>query len=83
MTNQIRQHIVDDIIIERIRQLNLPGSEFDIKHTPNDWIAISAKYLAESATRRNQKVDIAYRENLIKAAAVIVAALEQLDKGKS
>ena len=80
MNHPVRQKIVDDIVLERQRHLDLPGSEFDARHSRNDWIAIAANYLTESATRRNHKIDPAiYRANLVKSAAVIVAALEYLD----
>jgi len=75
--NQTRQMIIESIINERLRQLELPGSEFDARHSENDWIAIASKYLSESAARKHQKTNTAhYRDNLVKAAAVIVAALE-------
>lgn len=78
--NQTRQIVIDSIINERLRQLDLPGSEFDARLSENDWIAIASKYLSESAARKHQKPNAAqYRDNLIKAGAVIVAALEHAE----
>lgn len=75
-----RQKIFNEVSEERERQYNLPGSEYDQKHTINDWIAISSQYLTRGADRRHIKVDvIEQRDALIKAAAVIIAAIEHLD----
>lgn len=75
--NDRRQQILDYIAKERARQDSLPGSEYDQKHSHNDWIAIANMYLGRSASRKHiptSKKD--FNENLIKAAAVILAALE-------
>jgi hypothetical protein len=75
-----RQLIFDEISGERDRQFNLPGSEFDQKHTINDWVAISTQYVSRAADRKHTKGDLLeQREWFIKAAAVIVAALEHLN----
>jgi len=65
---------------ERQRQADLPGSEWDAKNTPGDWVAIVNHYVS-SEVRRNGMVPIAeeFKDNLIKAAAVILAALENLE----
>jgi len=77
---QKRQLLLNAIQEERARQLNLPGSEFDAKRTPNDWLAISGRYLFGSAFAKNMKPSAKnYQEDLIKAAAVILAALENID----
>lgn len=79
----IRDQILGEISGERDRQFNLPGSEFDQLHSMNDWIAIAAQYLTRSADRKHTKSDpLDQRESLIKAAAVIVAAIEHLDRPK-
>lgn len=75
-----RDRILNEISIERDCHFELPGSEYDQLHTPNDWIAIVSQYLSRGAIRKHTKVDETYyRESLIKAAAVIVAAIEHLD----
>ncbi len=78
---------LDRVRQERDRQKSLPGSEFDSKNTVNDWVAIAAHYLSEPAKRKGptshwggspvSQVD--YEDSLIKAAAVIIAALELSD----
>ena len=76
-----RERILEEISAERDRQFNLPGSEFDQLHSMNDWIAIAGQYLTRCADRKHtqsSKEDQA--ESLIKAAAVIIAALEHLNK---
>ena len=80
MMSEARQDILKEISAERDRQYNLPGSEYDQKHTINDWRAIAACYLTQGATRKHTKSNNSdQRETLIQAAAVIVAALEHLD----
>ena len=72
---------------ERDRQQTLPGSEFDGENSVNDWIAIAGHYLNEPAVRRSSasfnrgRTDIQeeFEDCLIKAAAVILAALEYSD----
>lgn len=79
--NATRGMLFEEISNERDRHYNLPGSEFDQRHTMNDWIAIGAQYLTRSADRKHTKSDkVEQRDSLIKAAAVIVAAIEHLDR---
>ena len=65
------------ILAERERQFNLSGREFDVTYTANDWLAIIGRYVFEEVRRGAVKP---HRENfedcLVKAAAIIVAALE-------
>jgi hypothetical protein len=78
--NEVRKQILFSVMEERIRQIDLPGSEWDLKNTPNDWIAIASHYLSE-ATRRNGVVPNKddFQESLTKSAAVILAALENIN----
>jgi hypothetical protein len=79
-----RENILGEISGERDRQYNLPGSEYDQLHGMNDWIAIAAQYLTRCADKKHTKSDpIEQRGSLIKAAAVIVAAIEHLDRPRS
>lgn len=78
------QSLVTRIINERERQKTLPGSEWDSNNTVNDWIAIASHYLSQQAKRRGSVrimrggpvTQEDYEDDLIKAAAVILAALE-------
>ena len=72
-----RDKIIERILSERDRQFNLPGSEWDMRNSPNDWIAIAASYLTAATTRKHTKPTVEnYEDDLVKAAAVILAALE-------
>lgn len=75
--NERRKNALDLIAIERARQESLPGSEYDQKHSQNDWIAIAAQYLSRAADRKHTPTSPEeFHGSLIKAAAVILAALE-------
>lgn len=79
--NERRQRLLNMISTERTRQDSLPGSEYDQKHSQNDWIAISTMYLSRAASRKHLPTsNQEYQDSLIKAAAVILAALEHSDK---
>ena len=83
MTTVIRDDLIQKILNERARQFNLPGREMDIDHMPNDWITIASAYLHDGATRNHVRPDIEnYQDALVKAAAVILAALEHVDMMK-
>lgn len=79
-----RIDILKMIETERERQVDLPGSEFDASNTPNDWIAIASYYMSQESRRVNMMPRQAeFEKELIKAAAVIVAALEHSDHMKN
>lgn len=81
MENNSRLKILEEISQERDRQYNLPGSEYDVKHTVNDWVAIATQYLSRNATRKHQSISSEdQRDNFIKTAAIILAAVEHLDR---
>lgn len=76
-------HLLEKIKQERDRQRTLPGSEFDARNSVNDWLAIAGHYLTESAKRKSSASynrgavsQEEFEDSLIKAAAVILAALE-------
>lgn len=78
-----RDEIVQLILTERARQFNLPGREFDVTNSPNDWVAIVTSYSSDCVTRNHLKPEFDYyEESLVKAAAVILAALEHMDMMK-
>lgn len=80
MTN--REHLLNLISEERARQESLPGSEYDQKHSRNDWIAIATMYLSRAANRKHTPTSKEeYVDGLVKAAAVILAALEHESDG--
>jgi hypothetical protein len=64
---------------QRLRQLDLPGSELDVKNTPNEWVAIIGHYLHEEVRRGGYVPEVsAFEDALEKAAAVIAAAYEHV-----
>lgn len=80
----MRKTILEKILHERDRQVDLPGSEWDSKNTPGDWVAIVTHYVG-AEVRRNGMVPDAeeFSDNLIKAAAVILATLENIEVMKA
>lgn len=79
MTDKIKE-ITDLIISERNRVKDRHGSEFEISYTPNDWVSIINHYLSEEVSRGGRKPSKnEYQDSLIKAAVVIIAALENID----
>lgn len=82
--SEIRQILLDKILNERSRQSDLPGSEWDSKNTPGDWVAIISHYVSAEVRRNGMNPDSEeFEDNLIKAAAVIIAALENLETMKN
>lgn len=81
--------VIDDIIAERERQKALAHGgntdDFDRTNSRNDWIAYVNAYTGRAAEKvfRNQRENQPYRENLVKAAAILVAAIEAHDQGWS
>lgn len=76
----MRDALARRIVAERERQFNLPGIEFDMRNRPNDWTTIAAHYLFADVRRGPLKPSRQiYEDGLIKAAAVILAALEHCD----
>ena len=74
-----RAEFVDRIVSERVKNFNLPGAEWDAKNSPNDWIAIAATYLTGSSSRKHTVPSAdEFEDDLVKAAAVILAALEHV-----
>ncbi len=77
-----REEIIELIKAERIRQVEIAHSgdtnAFDKTNTKNDWIAYVNAYIGRAADKcfRNERENQDYKENMIKAAALIVAALE-------
>ena len=79
--------ILDELAKERQRQIDLAHGgdtdEFDQKNTANDWIAYINAYTGRAAAKvaRNEREKQTFRENLVKAGALVVAAIEAHDRG--
>lgn len=75
-----RNKILKEILEERTRQCDLPGIEYDVTNTPNDWSAIISSYVLRNINRKNVKPEIEeFRTDMIAAAAIILAAVEHID----
>jgi hypothetical protein len=75
--------IIEEIGAERERQRILWPEKFDRKNTANDWAAYIARYVLEGAYdgSRDAYTRERFREYLVKAATLCVAAIEALDAG--
>ena len=73
--------VIEDIVRERVRQINRLTNELDTPHTANDWIAMTLAHLgrASQGVFRNKCEQCDYRESLVKAAATLLAALQYHD----
>ena len=75
-----RDVIIERILAERERHFNMPYREQDVLNTPNDWVAIIGRYVFEETRRGIVKPDRQnFEDNLVKAGAVLLAALEQCE----
>jgi len=81
------EKIIADIVAERERQKSLAHGgdtdEFDKGNSRNDWIAYLNAYSGRAAQKvfRNEKEGQDFRTNMVKTAALCVAAIEAHDKG--
>lgn len=78
--NQKRSQIIENILRERVRQVEIPGSEWDAVNTPNDWVAIASHCLSETVKKRGSAPSAEdFQHSVTKAAAILLAALEHVD----
>lgn len=71
---------LEKVRAERQRNADLPGSEWDVKNTPGDWVAIVTHYVSAEVRRNGVVPEVGeFEDKLIKAAAVIAAALESVN----
>lgn len=84
---EIRERAADLIMIERERQISLAHGgdteEFDRGNSQNDWIAYVNAYTGRAAQKvfRNEREGQTFVENMTKAAALCLAAVEAHLKG--
>lgn len=75
--------IIQRIRDERLRQFDLPGSEWDAHNTPGDWTSLVSHYATEEVRRNGIAPNATdFEDSLIKAAAVILATLEYTEEMK-
>ena len=70
--------ILEEIKKERAYQERKWGTEFDDKNTLNDWVAYTNQYMSISVKMGASEEE--RREGFLKAASILVAAIESLDR---
>lgn len=77
-----KQNVTELLIAERARQQKLWGNEFDDKNTANDWAAYISNYVNAGAYlgRQDKYSPERFREHLVKAATLCIAAIEAIDR---
>lgn len=84
---EIMVKLVHNILAERLHQKELShGGDteaFDKTNTKNDWVAYINAYNGRAADKcfRNEREGQTFRSNMIKVAALALAALEANEKG--
>lgn len=73
-----RKEILKKVKSERARQDDIWGNDFDSLNTSNDWVSYITRYAGKAVT--NPWDPNRFSENMIKVAAIAVAAIEQLEK---
>lgn len=80
--------ILDEIKAERERQKSLTTGtqtfdDFDKTNSQGDWVSYITAYAGRAPQKvvRNVKENQTFRANMIKVAAIAIAAIESHDKG--
>lgn len=77
----MRAKIFKEIENERIMQDSAHGGHTnDDQHTPNDWCAILVRHLGLACNDEGIHEAERYRRQMIRVAAVAVAAIESFDR---
>jgi hypothetical protein len=82
-----QERAVNDAIEERNRQhiKNIGGNTdlFDRGNSKNDWVSYICAYAGRASDKvhRNEREGCNFRENMVKVAALALAAIESHDKG--
>lgn len=81
-TNYVREEFVrtlSEVLKERLRQEEKWGQQ---DHHPERWLSILIEEVGEAARSILEGQRASYRDELVQVAAVAVAAIEALDRGK-
>jgi hypothetical protein len=84
---RVTDKAIVDVIVERERQLELAhGGDtetFDKGNTQNDWVAYISAYSGRASQKvaRNERQNEEFRANMVKTAALAIAAIQAHDKG--
>lgn len=79
--------VLDEVAQERERQKALAHGgdtdQFDKGNSRNDWVTYIAAYAGRAGAKvaRNEREGQSFRDNMLKVAALAVAAVEAHDKG--
>ena len=80
--------VIDEVMKERERQIESckhggDTDSFDKSNTKNDWVGFVSAYAGRAADKcfRNEREGQSFRENMIKVAALAIAAVEASDNG--
>jgi hypothetical protein len=79
MSVNTRSNILAEIREELDYQATLWGTDFDDKNTPNDWVTFICRYAVQTA-REHAAIPSERRSQLIKVAALAVAAIEAQER---
>ena len=79
--NITREGVFVDVAKELTCQDERWTQEFDSKHTMNDWVSFITRYVGKAVPMRepNDLHIKVFRDNMIKVAALAIAAVETLD----
>jgi len=77
--NAIYQQLVDDVLAERQKQRDRFTTEHDGRHDALQWAGLQAQYIGRAVDAGEDSDSTRYRDSLVKAAAVALAALESFD----
>lgn len=77
----LRAKVLADVMLERQSQDQRWGDQHDDEHNEREWLAIIWSYLRHAEHQPpDRTLYTRYRENLIKVAALCVAAVESIDR---
>ena len=79
------KEVLEEVLNERLRQKDLAHGgnteEFDQQNTRNDWIAYITAYAGRGADKMTApRGPQEFRRNMVKVAALAVAAIEAVEK---
>ena len=74
------KRILKSILDERPYQDKTWGTEFDDKNTLNDWVSYANTYMGDAA--RMEATPEEQQKGVLKAASLLVAALEAFDRNE-
>jgi hypothetical protein len=81
----LTRRIVEEIFAERKRQIEIKRggdtNAFDRENTKNDWVSFITCYAGRADDRCSRTEGLDFRDEMVKVAALAVAAIEAYDNG--